>query len=185
MSNNPLFDLTVAAATRAKEAAVNVGAQLVMPTMFGNHGAGIIDPDPNLAGHQRTTELRAAANYQNYMDNQIVGTNLAPQRNVLNEMDQTIAYAVNPPTMGMPQQQMGGQQKMANLQKQAAEEWRSKMASTGLFQKYVPESPDEWNKIEGAALQKTASDTEALIAEMINSGYMQQVAPHLVPIFLG
>lgn len=188
--NTDLFNLTSQAYNnaRAKVAAINSGGEQVRQTAFGSYGGGMLDPNPQFAVAANLAQQREAANNANYIDSQMYGTNFQPYQGELNEKDQTLAYAINPTTTEMfqpapsmapvPPGAMFSQGQ--GLPKTASDEWKQKLASTGLFSHHIPD-PETFAALQEIAKHKTATIAELQIMDMINTGALQQIAPHLIP----
>lgn len=183
---DPLLDLAIAASNTVKSAAIGVGGQQAIPTVFGNHGNGMTDPNPANANYSALAAQRAQANQLNYTnDGQITGTNLLPYASVLPTNFQTIATAMNPPmaqqAAPMEQVPMGDPQKSASYQ-QSFDAHMQGLAQNGYFTHVVPGNADEWNNIVNET--KTASINEAysLVAAMSNAGYLDAVMPNIAPL---
>lgn len=151
-----------------------------VPTAFGNHGAGMMNPDPSHARAAIMGEMRASANRQNYLDGQTQGTNLIPYKGVLSERYQTISNAIN-------NVQMNSSPEMAKTASDYQRDFVNDMSSRQveidggiypLFDNYVPDSPEMFEQIIENALNKTASETSMVIAQMINNG---QIPEELIP----
>ncbi len=170
-----LYNLAVAAnnAVLSKSAAIGVGGQQVVPTAPYQNAAGLYDPPMEMAGYSALSEARAQINAQTILDGQPVGTNWLPYQQGLNENYQAVQAG-----MGMQQNPKTASAEEVNYHFQ-------KMASSGLFPnpQLLPDMAG-WEAIDMTARQKAASATEAQIANMINSGVLQQVRPDFLPVLL-
>jgi len=176
--NDRLLNLAERALFKAKQA-----NEEALPTAFGNHGAGMVNPDPSRAQFSVLSEMRAAANRQNYLDGQISGTNLIPYKGTISERYQTISNAINNVAMAGPA--MG---KVANHVSES-ESFMEKMASkvvniddqlVPVFENVVPTEPAIYEQMVENALNKTASDVSVLIPTMIANGLVpQELIPYL------
>jgi hypothetical protein len=168
MDRNELFQYGSAVNELVKEAAYGVGGQQPTPSTPYQNASGLYDPNSALAGYSQLSETRSDINARTILDGQISGTNLLPYRNVMNEGYQTVNTAMNVP--------MG---------KAASEEdWVDAMEDTGLFED-VNIVPDEeaWATIVHNAQVKSASDTDVILGELVESGIMDQIDPELTPYF--
>ncbi len=164
----------------SKEAAMGVGGQQVIPTQFANPASGMYDPNPANALYSQLSVARSDANAARILDGQVSGTNLLPYRSVLNEAYQTVAAGMNV--------QMGGGAKSASnegeisLEDLSDEDFAQLMAETGLFDdpSIVPDK-EGWDLITANSMEKAASATNILLADMYNSGVLHNKVPHLVP----
>lgn len=177
---NNLFSTAIAANQYAtKSAAAGVGGQQVIPMAPYQNASGLYDPDPSMAGYTALSEARAQINAQSTLDG--MPNNLLPYQQVLNTNYQTIASSMQGMQPGPHSMGMGGQKSASQYE---VNNHFQKMASSGLFpNNQVLPNMEGWGMIEQVALQKAASDTEAEIAAMIQSGVLQQVRPDFIPIF--
>ena len=169
-----LYNLAVAANNVVtKSAAVGVGGQQVVPTAPYQNAAGLYDPPAEMAGYTALSEARAQINAQTILDGQPVGTNWLPYQQGLNENYQAVQAG-----MGMQHSPKTASAEEVNYHFQ-------KMASSGLFPnpQLLPDM-NGWDSIDQVTKSKAASMTEAQIANMINSGVLQQVRPDFIPVFL-
>jgi hypothetical protein len=157
-----------------------------VPTAFGNHGRGLVDPNPAGASASHMGSMRINANEQNYLDGQVLGTgtNLIPYKGLISERYQTISNAINNvPMMAQP----GMDAKTASEERQ---DFINDMSSRQveidgyvypLFENFVPDSPEMFLQLSNNALEKTASEATAVIYQFINEGKIpQELIPYLV-----
>lgn len=170
---DPLYELAVDTANRVKEAGINVGRQMVVPYQPGSAGAGMMDPNPGMAYHSQLNNNRSEANYSNYTDGQVSGTNLIPYSEQLNQLDQSIAFSTDPNRMTS--------QKAASGDPEAFDDaLANELADSGLFQEFVPPDAETWDLLEDTAREKAASDTVEIIEGMLENGYLQEVMPEII-----
>lgn len=173
-NQNQLLALSQRAFARTKQA-----SEEAIPTAFGNHGSGMVNPDPSQARMSIMGEMRSAANRQNYLDGQIQGTNLIPYKGTISERYQTISNAIN----NIP---MGGDM-MAKTASEEEQEFIHEMSNkvveidgqlVPLFDNFIPDSRGMYNQMVDNTLSKTASETNMVIANLIQNG---QVPVELIP----
>lgn len=193
-----LSQLAANAANNAKQksAAVNTGSTQVYQTTLGNPAAGDIDPPPGSATMQALR--RVDQNIANYEPFPAVGTKLSQQQaSVLNQADQTIAYASNPGLMS--NSGMGGNEgnipgnfntgggipdayKSANMSREELTEFQSNMIKSGSFTERYPSTPEMlYNEIVLPNSQKAASLTDERIQEILGTNFFE-LNPELADI---
>jgi hypothetical protein len=169
--------------TKEKSAAINTGATLVYQTGPADPSGGDIDTMGGAAAAQ--AEHRSQKNVDRFGVFPQVGTKLSPeQASVLNQADQTIAYASNPGLM--PTSGIGGMDPSipGNVKTASAaeiQEFRSKMASSGAFSRWYPGNPEQlWNEIILPTHQKAASMTDTQLRELATeTNFFDQCDPEL------
>lgn len=173
--NEQLLSLAERALMRAK-----IANEEALPTAFGNHGAGMVNPDPSTARFSILQEMRSAANRQNYLDGQVSGTNLIPYKGAISERYQTISNAINNVEMAQPVMA-----KAASDQEMFLNEMRSKVVDIDgqlvpVFENVVPPDAGLYQQIVENTLNKTASDVAMLIPTMIANGLVpEELIPYL------
>lgn len=177
--SDPSLGLCIAASNIVKSAAFGIGGEQAAPTVYGNHGAGIMDPDPSNARHSMQSEVRSQSNRMNYTDGQAQGTNALPYRQILPENYQAVQVLMNVPMMGKSASEVSNDEAPTfDLTKQADfDSYMGQLADQGIFKKFVPRTLDEYNKI----LEKSASLATQVaknnISDMLDKGYIDQVIP--------
>lgn len=163
-------------ASIARKALQKAASETAFPAAFGNHTAGMMDPSPNKARYTMISEMRSAGNRQNYLDDQVQGTNITQYAEGLDPrfsgISQGIMAGMN--QVALPYQ---GGVKTASMEDQ----WLQKMASTGLFKEVVPADEETYAAIVSSALEKTASELVPTLIQMYNSGLIpQEIANQIV-----
>lgn len=159
---------------RAKEAAMGVGGQQVMPSTPYMNGAGMYDPQ-GASFASLLSEQRAARNAANVDDGQLQGTNLLPYRNVLNEGFSSIRAGMEAP---------GYRGKYASLDE---EDYTGLVEDSGYFDEvdFIPD-PETLEMLEADAMEKAASLTEAQLYDMAEVGAfhnagIEDLMPYIFP----